>query len=194
MLEQVENKIQELQRQQKEEYYKKKDEDLLEWGLAGKKDGKKTIPIIVTDDEYEALIEASSGIKSAGRNKVATVLNLGAVLTITIGVIAGGVLAAFAENLGAVYFSVCVVVSILLALLFKGISEAITLLQQLLDMKRSDDFKKMHHEAKKPFPDTQPPTQQQQFTSAPPVHFAYPNSQGYVYTAQNVVYGEQEKK
>ena len=60
MLEQVENKIQELQRLQKEEYYKKKDEDLLEWGLTSKKDGKKKIPVIVTDDEYEALIEASS--------------------------------------------------------------------------------------------------------------------------------------
>ena len=33
MLEQVENKIKELSEQQKEEYYRKKDADLLEWGL-----------------------------------------------------------------------------------------------------------------------------------------------------------------
>lgn len=189
MLEQVENKIQELQRLQKEEYYKKKDEDLLEWGLTSKKDGKKKIPVIVTDDEYEALIEASSGIKGANRNKVAAVLNVASVITIILGVIAGGVFASFAENLSAVYFSVSVVVAILLSLVFKGLSEAITLLQQILDTKRAEDFKKLSKEVRKPFPDAQPSTQQ--FTAAPPVHFAYPGNQNTVFTAENVVYGEQ---
>ena len=50
MLEQVENKIRQLEDQQKEEYYKKKDADLLSWGLSGKRGGKKTSPLIVTDD------------------------------------------------------------------------------------------------------------------------------------------------
>ena len=41
MLEQVENKIQELKKLRAEEYYKKKDADLKAWGLTAKVDGKK---------------------------------------------------------------------------------------------------------------------------------------------------------
>lgn len=189
MLEQVESKIKELKEQQKLEYYKKKDEDLVDWGLSAKRDGKRTIPIIVTDEEYEALIEASSGLKSVGRNKVASILNVAAVMVIALGVIIGGVLAAFSESIGVVYFSVSVVVSLFVFLIFKGLSEAITLLQQLIDMKRAADFKKIHKEVKKPFPDRQPSTQQ--YTQAPPVHFAYPAGQSTVFTAQNVVYDNQ---
>lgn len=187
MLEQVDNKIKELKEKQREEYYRKKDEDLLEWGLASKRDGKRVIPIIVTDEEYEALIEASSGLKSAGRNKVASTLNVISVMVIALGCVIGGVLGAFSDGLGAVYFSVALVVSIILSFLFRGISEAITLLQQLLDMKRSEDFKALHKEQKKPFPDVQPQAAQQ-YTQAPPVHFAYPQGQTTVFTAQNVVY------
>ena len=186
MLEQVDNKIKELKEKQREEYYRKKDEDLLEWGLASKKDGKRTIPIIVTDEEYEALIEASSGLKSAGRNRTASLLNVISIMVIALGCVIGGVLSAFSDGLGAVYFSVSVVIAIILSFLFRGIAEAITLLQQLLDMKRSEDFKELHKEAKKVFPDTQPQTQQ--YTQAPPVHFAYPAGQTTVFTAQNVVY------
>lgn len=185
MLEQVDSKIKELKEQQKVEYYKKKDEDLLDWGLSSKRDGKRTIPIIVTDEEYEALIEASSGLKSAGRNKIASLLNATSIMVIALGLIIGGVLAAFSDGIGAVYFSVSVVVALLVYLLFKGLAEAITLLQQLIDMKRSADFKEIHKEVKKPFPENQPQTQQ--YTQAPPVHFAYPAGQT-VFTAQNVVY------
>ena len=56
MLEQVEKKIEELKKTQAREYYKKKEADLEAWGLASKKEGNKRIPIIVTNDEYEALI------------------------------------------------------------------------------------------------------------------------------------------
>lgn len=189
MLEQVDNKIKELKEKQREEYYRKKDEDLLEWGLASKKDGKRTIPIIVTDEEYEALIEASSGLKSAGRNKIASILNILSIIVIALGVVIGGVLAAFVEGLGGVCFSVSVIVAVLLCFMFKGIAEAITLLQQILDMKRAEDFKELHKEVKKPFPDTQPQTQH--YTQAPPVHFAYPAGQTTVFTAQNVVYDTQ---
>ena len=186
MLEQVDNKIKELKEKQREEYYRKKDEDLLEWGLASKKDGKRTIPIIVTDEEYEALIEASSGLKSAGRNRVAATLNVMSVAVVALGCVIGGVLGAFSDGLGAVYFSVGLLVSILVAFLFRGVAEAITLLQQLLDMKRSEEFKALHKETKKEFPDVQPQTQQ--YTQAPPVQFAYPAGQTTVFTAQNVVY------
>lgn len=186
MLEQVDNKIKELKEKQREEYYRKKDEDLLEWGLASRKDGKRTIPIIVTDEEYEALIEASSGLKSAGRNKVASLLNIVSIMVIALGCAIGGVLGAFSDGLGAVYFSAGLVISILLSFLFRGVAEAITLLQQILDMKRAEDFKALHKEQKKAFPDTQPHTQQ--YTQAPPVHFAYPAGQTTVFTAQNVVY------
>ena len=186
MLEQVDNKIKELKEKQREEYYRKKDEDLLEWGLASKKEGKRVIPIIVTDEEYEALIEASSGLKSSGRNKVASTLNVLSVMVVALGCVIGGVLGAFSDGLGAVYFSVGLVISVLVAFLFRGVAEAITLLQQLLDMKRSEDFKEYNKEAKKGFPEAQPQTQQ--FTQAPPVHFAYPAGQTTVFTAQNVVY------
>lgn len=186
MLEQVENKIQELQNLQKEEYYKKKDQDLLEWGLTSKKSDGKTVPIIVTDAEYEALIEASSGMKSAGRNKIASILNLASIMIFSLGIIVGGVMVAFSESLGAVYFTASVLAAAIIALIFRGISEAICLLQQLLDMKRAEDFKKMRPERKKSFPDKQPEATAQ-YTSAPPVHFAYPNQQGgYVYTANSV--------
>lgn len=174
MLEQVENKIQDLQRQQKDEYYRKKEEDLVSWGLTGKKDGKKTIPIIVTDEEYEALIEASNGLSGTGRNRIASVLNVCAIAIITIGIIVGGTIFVFAKNLGIVYFSASVVISVLIALLFRGVSEAIRLLQQILDMKRTSDFKKIKHEATKVFPDTQP-VFQQPVSPAPQMHFAYPD-------------------
>ena len=45
MLEQVEQKIQELKKIQAEEFYKKKDADLSTWGLTSKKNGKKITPI-----------------------------------------------------------------------------------------------------------------------------------------------------
>ena len=42
MLEQVQAKINELQKLQAEEYYKKKEADLREWGLVAKKENGKT--------------------------------------------------------------------------------------------------------------------------------------------------------
>ena len=94
MLEQVEKKIEELKKIQAREYYKKKDADLDAWGLSSKKDGKKSVPIIVTNDEYEALIKASNGVGGTSRNKTARVLSLLAIVALIFGAIACGVILA----------------------------------------------------------------------------------------------------
>ncbi len=133
MLEQVELKIQELKRKQTEEYYKKKEEDLAAWGLTSKKDGKKSIPIIVTDEEYEALIAASNGVGSSGRNSYAIAFNVISAAIMFLGAVGGIVLGYFAENLGFVYFSLTILGSAIVALIFKGLAEAIRLLQQIVD-------------------------------------------------------------
>lgn len=133
MLEQVELKIQELQKRQAEEYYKRKDADLTAWGLTTKKDGKKSTPIIVTDEEYEALIEASNGLGRSGRNPVAITLNVLSVIAMILGVAGGFVVKGFAEELGFVYLTLTILGCGVIALIFRGLAEAIRLLQQLVD-------------------------------------------------------------
>ncbi len=135
MLEQVEQKIQELKKLQAEEYYKKKDSDLNTWGLTSKKNGKKTTPIIVTDDEYEALIKASNGISKAGRNSVANTLKACAVASVLVSAVAGTTAWYMSEDMGFIWFSIAVLLGVVIALIFAGISEAIRLLQQIIDMK-----------------------------------------------------------
>ena len=135
MLEQVENKIQELKKLRAEEYYKKKDEDLKAWGLTAKVDGKKVTPIIVTDEEYEELVKASNGVGKTGRNAVANMLNILAWLVIVVGAVAGAVAAALSENYAVVAFTVSVIIAAIVAVIFAGLAEAIKLLQQLLDGK-----------------------------------------------------------
>lgn len=133
MLQQVDTKIKELKRRQTEEYYKRKDADLRAWGLTTKKDGKKEIPIIVTDDEYEELIKASNGVGATGRNKVAIALNILSAVIIVVGAIIASVVAGLAENLAFVYFSLILAGSIALGIIAKGLGEAVRLLQQLID-------------------------------------------------------------
>lgn len=168
MVEQVEAKLKQLRQQQKDEYNKKKASDLAEWGFStSKKSGNGKVPLIITDDEYEALIEASAGIKEYSRNGISSLLNICSVAILAIGIIIGIVLASFAESLGFVYFSVALLISAVLAVLFRGVSEAIRLLQQLIDMKRSEQIKNLRS-AEKPFPDKQPEVEQS-FKNAPPV-------------------------
>lgn len=133
MLEQVEKKIQDLKNLRAQEYYKKKEEDLKAWGLTTKADGKKVTPIIVTDEEYEELIKASNGISTAGRNSVANTLRLCAWLVLIVSAVAGAVAAALNEGSVVVPFTVSVIIGAIIALVFFGLSEAIRLLQQLLD-------------------------------------------------------------
>ncbi|MGN0468712.1 MAG: hypothetical protein ACI4GY_08325 [Acutalibacteraceae bacterium] len=171
MLEQVESKIQQLQNLQRDEYYKKKNEDLVQWGLTSRSNGKKNVPIIVTDEEYETLISAENNAKSFSKNKVASLANACTVIVPTVGVIVGTVLWIFSKSMGFIWFSVCVFASFLLAVLFKGIAEIITLLQQVL--RSSAKAQEKPKEAKKPFPDRQP-AYDKPFNNAPPVHYAYP--------------------
>ncbi len=133
MLQQVDIKIKELKKRQTEEYYKRKDADLRAWGLTTKKDGKKEIPIIVTDDEYEELIKASNGVGATGRNKVAIALNVLSAVIIIVGAIIASVVAGLAENLAFVYFSLILAGSIALGIISKGLGEAVRLLQQIID-------------------------------------------------------------
>ncbi len=138
MLEQVRAKIEELKITGAKEYYRKKDSDLESWGLTSKKDGKKKVPIIVTNEEYEELIKAANGVGATGRNKIAKMLNTLAICVLVVGAIAGGAALAVVENLSFLYFSLAVIVAIISAAILKGISEAVKLLQQIIDAKCFD--------------------------------------------------------
>ena len=132
MLQQVEKKIEEFKKAQAKEYYRKKDSDLEAWGLASKKEGNKTIPIIVTNDEYEALIKAANGAGDASRNKVSGVLNTAAIAVVAAGLV--GAVALFnISSAGMLYASLAIALSIVFALIMKGLAEAIKLLQQIID-------------------------------------------------------------
>ncbi len=135
MLEQVELKIQELQKAQADEYYKKKEEDLRSWGLVSKKENGKVTPLVVTDEEYDALIKASNGVGKSGRNTIAVLLNALSIAVIVVAVIAGFVLEALADELGFVYMSIAFVAGIVFAAVLKGVAEAVRLLQQIVDDK-----------------------------------------------------------
>lgn len=174
MLEQVESKIHELKKQQAEEYYKKKDADLNSWGLTTKRSGNKTTPIIVTDDEYEALIKAANGVGTSGRNSTANLLSSVAVAIIVIGTLGGAAIWAMSDNLGFAWFTLCVLGSLVLALIFRGISEAIRLLQQLIDMKPLVKPDPAHAAAPVQQPVQQMPAAAQgaQYTGQPPIYQA----------------------
>lgn len=165
MLEQVENKIKELSEQQKEEYYRKKDADLLEWGLSSKVNGKKVVPLIITDEEYEALIDASAAAGRNSRNVVSNMLNATSIVICVLSVIVGIVLCIFNDDIGFVYLTISIVAGALLAILFRGVGEAVKILQQLLDMKNSENAKRARRRAAKQFPDAQPAAAQKFYSS-----------------------------
>lgn len=138
MLEQVENKILELKKIQAEEYYKRKDADLQAWGLTYKTDGNKVTPIIVTDEEYEALIKASNGVDRVGRNPFAKTLNILSYISASAGAVSGAVVAALSDELAFVYFTLCLVAGLVIGVIFKGMSEILKLLQQIIDFKPNE--------------------------------------------------------
>ena len=133
MLDKVEEKIQELEKMQRDEYNKKKKSDLEQWGLTSMKSGGKTAPLVVTDEEYEALVKASNGVGMPSRNPVARVLNVAALCILSLSIIVGFALLNFITELGWLYLLCSVLVGVILSLIFRGISEAIRLLQQLAD-------------------------------------------------------------
>lgn len=177
MTERVAEKIQELKRIQSEEYYKKKDADLYAWELTEKDERGKEVPITITNEEYEALIAASNGVNTlASRNNVAKGLNVIAVCTIVVGFIIGFALMTFAESSGFVYFSITMLLSLLMAALFWGLAEAIKLLQQLIDRKTAERPAEV---ADAPVPQTQAQPQLQQIPVQMPVAAARPQAPQY---------------
>ncbi len=206
MLEQVENKILELKKIQAEEYYKRKDADLQAWGLTYKTDGNKVTPIIVTDEEYEALIKASNGVDRVGRNPFAKALNVLAYVSAGAGALSGAVVAALSDELAFVYFTLCLVAGLVVGVVFKAMSEIIRLLQQIIDSKpneKPEDIALAAEQAKAqqkkaPQPKAQPVQPQVQVQAQPqqavyqPVFTTYPGGPA-VYTQQQPVYVYQQQ-
>ena len=158
MIDKVEAKIAELKKQQREEYYRKKEADLAQWGLGPQKKGKKSAPLVVTDEEYEALIDASSGVGMPTRNGFARVLNIAALIVAVAGIIIGFVVANLHEEMSFPIFMGAVVAAVLVALIFLGIGEALRLLQQIADMQRIE-YARRRPQMVKEFPDEQPEVQ-----------------------------------
>ena len=159
MIDKVEAKIAELKKQQREEYYRKKEADLAQWGLGPQKKSKKSAPIVVTDEEYEALIDASSGVGMPTRNGFARLLNIAALIVAVAGIIIGFVVANLHEEMSFPIFMGAVVAAVLVALIFLGIGEALRLLQQIADMQRIE-YARRKPQMVKEFPDEQPDVNQ----------------------------------
>ena len=202
MLEQVENKIIELKKIQAEEYYKKKDADLQSWGLTYKTDGNKVTPIIVTDEEYEALIKASNGVDRVGRNPFAKALNTLSYVSACAGAVSGAVIAALSDELAFVYFTLCLVAGLVVGIIFKGMGEIIRLLQQIIDSKpnekpedialTAEQLKAQQKKAQPKAQPVQPQTQAQpQQGVYQPVFTTYPGGPT-VYSQQPPVYVYQQ--
>ena len=155
MLDKVEAKIAELKKQQREEYYRKKDADLKKWGLSPQKKGKKAAPVVVTDEEYEALIDASSGVGMPTRNGFAKVLNVAALIVVAAGSIIGFSVANFHEEMSFPIFMGAVAASVLIALILLGLGEALRLLQEIADAQRIE-YGRRKPQVVKEFPDEQP--------------------------------------
>lgn len=175
MLVQVEKKLQKIENERNENYHNNKKENLLQWGLARKGKKGEEIPIIVTDEEYEALLSAQRKLRFSEKNKAANVLNIFSVLVIAFCIVAGATAWILAEQLGFIWFSLFVFAGIVLSVLFKGISEVITLLQ---DLGAKEYTKTEHAKKKESYPVSQPTDYTSQLTkNSPPVHYAYPGQE-----------------
>ncbi len=136
MIEPVERKIGQINAQKNKALKKQREENLARWGFDGKKKNKNDIPLILTDEEYDAVLEADkeySAVAKTDKNMMSRILNIFAIIMLVIGVVAGVVFYQIATDLGFVYLTVCIAVGIALSVLFLGLSEAIKLLQQLVD-------------------------------------------------------------
>ena len=136
MIEPVERKIGQINAQKKKALKKQREENLARWGFDGKKKNKNDIPLILTDDEYEAVLEAEkeySSMAKTDKNLMANILFAFGIAMLVIGVVAGIVFYQIATDIGFVYLTISIVVGVAVAVLFFGLSEAIKLLQQLVD-------------------------------------------------------------
>lgn len=138
MIEPVEKKIQEINLKKKNALKKQKDANLIRWGFDGKKRHKNDIPLILTDEEYEAILEADkdygASVKS-DKNAFANFLTALAVIMVVVGVVAGIVLYQVVEEIGLIYFTVSLFAGVVLGVIFYALAEIIKLLQQLIDRK-----------------------------------------------------------
>ena len=136
MIEPVERKIGQINAQKKKALKKQREENLARWGFDGKKKNKNDIPLILTDDEYEAVLDAEkeySSVAKTDKNLMANILFAFGIAMLVIGVVAGIVFYQIATDIGFVYLTISIVVGVAVAVLFFGLSEAIKLLQQLVD-------------------------------------------------------------
>lgn len=133
MLTQVENKIKELKSLKTKEYYKQKDADLHNWGIAKEGKGKKATPIVITNEEYENLIKLSNGVGKTGRNTVAIALRKAATVAMVVCIVAAVTSLFTSASKAFIWFSLWLMAGFAFTTLFRGLSEAIRLLQQILD-------------------------------------------------------------
>lgn len=136
MIEPVERKIQEINLKKKKALKKQRDENLMRWGFDGRKKSKNDIPLILTDEEYEAILEADKSYGAAvktDKNSLANLLFIFAIAAIVIGIVAGAVLYQIVADIGFIYFTISTIFGIMLSVIFFALAEVIKLLQQLID-------------------------------------------------------------
>ena len=136
MIEPVERKIQEINNAKRKALKKQKEQNLLRWGFDGKKKNKNDIPLILTDEEYDAILAADKDYSAAAktdRNPVANMLFIFSIVSIVVGIVAGVVLYQFKADAGFIYLTISVFIGLVFSVLFYGMSEIIKMLQQLID-------------------------------------------------------------
>lgn len=136
MIEPVEKKIQEINLKKKKALKKQRDENLIRWGFDGKKKNKNDIPLILTDEEYDAILEADkaySSVVKTDKNFLSNFLIILAIVSAVAGVVAGIVLYQVATDIGFIYFTISVVAGAFISVIFCALSEILKLLQQLVD-------------------------------------------------------------
>lgn len=136
MIEPVERKIQEINLKKKKALKAQKDENLLRWGFDGKKKNRNEIPLILTDEEYEAILEADkaySSVAKTDKNPLANLLVILAIAAIVVGIVGGIVLYQIASDIGFIYFTISVIVGLMMSIMFYALSEIIKMLQQIID-------------------------------------------------------------
>lgn len=188
MNQKVDAKLQELNQKKNEQYFKKKETDLETWGLVAKK-GEP--PIIVSDEEYEALVKASNGL--ASRNGVSVLLNIVSITVLVFSIIGALLANIFLENATMFTSVIIVICGIVFTTILGGLAEAIKLLQQLIDDKPLEIPAKQPKgaNATQPQQPPQPPVMYQQQAVYPPQTVYQPQAayqQPPVYQPQPPVY------
>ena len=108
MIEPVERKIQELNLQKKDALKKQKKANLIRWGFDGKKKNKRDIPVVLTDEEYEAVLEADRSLSSTAKsdkNVMANILFFMGIAAIVIGIVTGVVLIQLVKDVAFIYLT-----------------------------------------------------------------------------------------